>query len=337
VGGNSNRESNQVDIDVMKSWWLALDATSLEPHGRSKYLGAPFEVWKDRTNLKRLRRLFIQRFALGGGVAHVPETIINEFGERIDVFEATGAAYNSLTSGGLLLLPNDRVQLESGEGSYIYDFTASSLEVRSADPITGTLTAMDAEQLIAFGFPPKTIMEGQAAGSFAMLSQQMKILFAVIEDVMDQLVESFQEFVMDKTVEVNWIKSEAPKMTLTYSRLSDHPDDMAVKIVQQWLTSASLSEIASSGAIDVRKMLENVGIPLTDDAEARITALLQSAQQSAKNAAQPPPPGNGQPPGSSLPQPGEGRIEGNAGGSLLPPELLAAIQSGNEGIGGLGN
>ena len=34
-------------IPAEKSWWLALDATLTEPHGKSQYLGAPRETFRN--------------------------------------------------------------------------------------------------------------------------------------------------------------------------------------------------------------------------------------------------------------------------------------------------
>lgn len=242
------------------SWWLALDATALEPHGRSRFLGAPHKTWERRQETLRLRDLFVERFALRGGVAHVPETVQDEDGNIIDVFEAIQEAYASVQAGGFMALPNARDK----EGNYLFDFTEAKLENYDAGPITEVLDSQDAEQLLSFGIPPKTVIEGDAVGSFALVSQQMLILFAVIEDIVDQFVKSFQRYVIDKVVGMNWTLGK-PRIQLVYTRLTEKPDNLASELVKLWLGSGQLSPFVLSGAVDVEKVFERVGIPVSPE------------------------------------------------------------------------
>lgn len=278
-----------------KSWWLSIDATATEPHGRSRFIGAPHRTFKDREEALRLRNVFLRRFALGGGIAHVPETVVNENGETVDVFQAVADAFDDLQAGGVMALPNDRT-MPDGTGEYVYDFTNVNLEVRDSSPLTNLISQMDSEQLLAFGIPPKTVIEGDAVGSFALVTQQMLLLFSVVEDLLDQFVESFEMYVVKKTVDENWMDDpSAPVFAMSYSRLTDRPDDMAVELVKGWLTMPGLSPVVLSGAIDVFEILDMVGIAVADDARDRLSAMINNARALNDQAviANVPPPNSG--------------------------------------------
>jgi hypothetical protein len=258
-----------LSIPPEKSWWLALDPTAGEPHGRSRYVGAPHEVWKERREAIRLRKLFLKRFAVRAGVAHIPPTVEDERGQLIDNFEATGKAIDELLAGGMLLFPNTR----DPQGNYEYDYTdpPSTLD---PSPIDTVIDGLDAEQLRAFGVPEKTVIEGQAVGSFAMVSQQMLILYAVVEGLLSQFVDSFQKYIIDKVVEANYCRLTAPRITASYIPLTQQPNSLLADLVRSILTAPQLSPLVASGAIDLPQMLEDAGIPVTADLAERLRELL---------------------------------------------------------------
>ena len=49
----------------------------------------------------------------------------------------------------------------------------------------------DAEQFRAFGIPEKTVTEGDAVGSHAMVKQQTLVLYAVVDGLLSQFASSF--------------------------------------------------------------------------------------------------------------------------------------------------
>lgn len=256
-----------------KAWWLAFEPTALEPHGRSMYAGAPYQVWKDRKASREMRSKFIRKFALGGATVHGPSTVVDEeTGEHVDARELTAAAYHDLQEGGLLFFDNARDE----NGNYIWDFNDQGISQKSEGPLSALMGSMDQEQLLAFGIPPKTVIEGDAVGSFALVSQQMLILYSVVEDILDQQLKSFQKYVVNKQVQRNVrVHKDEQLIVSAYPRLTDRPDDLSVELVKAWLLSPQLSPVVLSGAVDVSAVLEAVGIPLSDQAGDRITEMIR--------------------------------------------------------------
>lgn len=253
------------------SWWLALDAKPLNPYGTSRFKGAPEKTFMSRQSVLNIRDKFVNKFIVKGGVAHAPETVEID-GQEVDAQPILQAAYDAMALGGIMRLPNGVHKDDQGKptGTYLWDFAEAKTEILSAAPLLELLSAMDSEQLLAFGIPPKTVIEGNAVGSFALITQQMLILLAVVEDIINQLVESFQRYVVDKVAEINGIG----KLTVNFMPLTKSPDSLATEVVKSWLTTPQLSPLLLSGAVDISAVLDAVGIAVSADAKAKIESMV---------------------------------------------------------------
>lgn len=241
-------------LSTEKTWWLAIDATPLEPHGRSRFLGAPYTVWKEHSEAIRLRKMFLKRFVVRGGVAHVPPTAINLQGEVVDNFEATAQTIDERVSGGTVLFPNTR----DSRGNYEFEYTEPPQTLDPA-PIDNIIDGLDAELLRAFGIPEKTVIEGQAVGSYALASQQMLILYAVVEDLLTQFAQSFQRYVIDKVVAANYESFTAPKLLLHVPSLGDSPTANLVELTKALLTA---TPTPTTELVDMKQLLQAAGVPV---------------------------------------------------------------------------
>ena len=269
-----------VDLTPEQSWWLALDATAMEPHGKSRFSGAPYRVFKDRREAAKCRSVFLQKFALGWIKGHVRRSYEDpETGETVDAMQEILNAIDDMRSGGALLFGNERTKKADGsDGDYVEDVEAFPVNDKS-DPIDTAIDSMDAHQLRAMGIPEKTVIEGEAVGSYAMVTQQMRVLFAVVDDILGQMVQSFQRYVVDKAVALNWSEN-LPRISVSYPPLTERPDSLIVEIVRAMLTSSQLSPLVTENAVDVRQMLEDSGIPVT----AELDALLADPTRRARLA-----------------------------------------------------
>lgn len=278
---SGRKDVKDVHLEPAYSWWLALDPKPLEPHGTSRYLGAPFERWKNRREALQLRDIFMRRLMLGGGVIKVPEP--EELGEidgqPVDTFAAAASAHEARQAGGCAIVSSEFRE----DGSPLWDYSAYDTTVADSAPIIQLIDALDAEQLLAFGIPPKTIIEGSEVGSFALVTWQVLILYSVVDDILSQAVDSYQGYVVDKVAEANWRNS--PPFAVSYTPLMDRPDDMAAEIVKAWLTSPQLSPLVLSGAVDVEAILEAVGIPVSSEIAEKLR-VLQDAPLLAREVAE---------------------------------------------------
>lgn len=252
---------NKVCLERGDGWWLALDATSLNPYGQSRYVGAPEAVWRRRkTALERLDT-FIYHLALPKTVIYAPRTRTDETGREVSVHDEIGEAHQNSRGGDLLIFPNEYENLTDGTVVPRYKAESADAGVRDGTPLLNLTDNLGSETLLALGIPPKTVIEGDAVGSFAMVSEQMKNLYAMVEDILGQIGQSFQSGVIDPVVAMNF-GANAPAVTWTFVPITQRPDDLAVELVKAWLTTPALSPLVTSGQIDVAKMLTMTGIPL---------------------------------------------------------------------------
>lgn len=273
------RGDNKVVLSRDESLWVAIDTNALNPHGRSRFLGAPYQVWRRRQKVVgpgNLEEKFLARFALRGGKAHVEPTVTDEkTNQQIDNLAATAEAYQELLAGGLMIFPNTRLD----DGTYANDITESPSAL-DPTPISNTVDKIDIRMLRAFGIPEKTLIDS-GAGSWDLVSLQMIILWAVCEGILGQLVDAFQTGVIDPSVADNYAIDSGVTIKATFTRPSQQPDSVMAEIAKSLMTSGQLSPVVLSGGIDVRKILESVGVPVTPDLEVRLAAVLQRLADSA--------------------------------------------------------
>ena len=248
-------------------------------------LGAPRKTWEYRQKALALRDKFLRRFVLRGGVFHGPPEAEGADGQPVDNYKEVAKAFEMMQAGDLLCLDDEQDE----KGNYKQNLKEMGGELRTAEPLTRLLEVMDDEQLLAFGIPPQAI-QSEGVGSFALVAHHTQILLSAVEDIVAQFVVSFQQYVVDKVVEMNFDPDTAPRFRVEYTKLTDSPDTVATEVVKNWLTSPQASPLLTSGAVDVLGMLAAVGIPVSDDAEAALLRMTEAARAAASAAALPPAP-----------------------------------------------
>lgn len=256
-------------VDRGNAWWLALDATAKQPHGRSQYLGAVWRAWKRKKQNLENREKFSRRFAIRGGVAHIPMTEVDEStGQVYSVPERMQSAVDALYSGGTLFCPNE--QHPTIEGKYKYDFSEANTESLDPGPIDAIIEKDDVAILRAFGIPEKTVTEGGSTGSFAMVSQQMLTLFARVESLLSEFVKSFKKYVIDKVREWNYGPASVPgpMFDIGFTKLTNRPDSLVGELLKTLVANPQFATVLVSGGVDMRQLLTSLGLPVSDEFEA---------------------------------------------------------------------
>lgn len=257
------------------SWWLALDSTGKYPHGRSRYFPAPWRVWKDKKSAVLNMSRFLRRFAIRGGIAHIPmEGRDPETNLRIDNAEKMQESLEALYSGGTLLMPND-LHPSANDNRYAWDYQEADTRTLDPGPLLSAIDAYDVQILRAFGIPEKTVTEGDAVGSFAMVSNQMLTLFAVVESLLSQFAKSFNRYVADKVREVNYGVGRGPEFKVTFPQLTTRPDGFVVEVVKLLAANPTFIQAAMEGAVDLRQMLTSAGLPVVDGFEEIVKSVAQ--------------------------------------------------------------
>lgn len=266
-------------IPPEKSWWLAINPTALNPHGTGLYVGAPAKTWKTRQEAARLRDKFLRRFVLGWILIRCRPTTEDENGQIVDNFDKMLNAVDDMLAGGAMAMSNEQDPTTNN----FLETVENVGDVRDAAPLENTIDGMDAEQVRAFGFSEKVLTEGAAVGSYAMVAQQSGLLYALCLGLVRQIATSFQRYVVDKLAPLNF--GASIKVTVVYPRMTEQQQAWIIDLVKGMVANPQLSPLVLSGAIDVRQILEMVGIPLVGDAAERLEAFIQQQQELAVVAA----------------------------------------------------
>jgi len=274
-------ECNEVIVRPPYAWWCAINATELEIHGRSLFLGAPQKSYERKQLLLDLRQKFCRKFVFGNPKAHVPSAVTDENGKTIDAFKVVGDMYDHSGSGGLWTFSN-----ETRDGKWAWDIEETAA-VKDVSPLDAVIDGMDVEILRAFGILEKVVIEGAQVGSYAMITIQLLILYSIIESLVAQLLRSYKQHVVDAVVRLNWDpqQSNYPDFRCTYKSLADRNNLIVQEIVKSVLTSSNPSPLIIQGILDVTKLLEQVGMPLGTDLEAKIQKLMAMPSSSSPSPA----------------------------------------------------
>lgn len=288
-GRRSDEGAASLVLPPVKSWWLSLDATAIEPHGRSRFLGAPKTEWEDRQELRELRRVFLQKFCLRGGVCFGPTAAEIESGTTENYAAGLNAAYKDLRTGGMMYIPSQRDK----DGNRVPEFVESAT-VEDPTPIEAVFDKSDVRVLRSFGISEIAVQQTGDIGSFALALIHRLVLAAVVQSIVGQYAKSFHRYVVDKSAELNGI---AAKFTVTFPDLTAIPDSTLVDLAKEILKNPQVSPLVA--VVNFKSILEAAGIPLADDFDARFAKAMQLVQQ-ASQSPQPQPPRGG---AASLPRP----------------------------------
>lgn len=273
-------ETETIVITPDVAWWLALDATVTEPHGRSRYLGALQEEWKNRREIFELRMKFLRKFCLRGGVMRGPATTFDpKTNTHIATATSLAASFESLRQGGMMFLPDVRDK----NGNFMFDWVEPE-KLNDPSPIDATIGESDVRVLRALGISELAVQQAGDLGSFAMAVMHRLILNAVVGGILGQFVTSFEEYVASKAIEANYYDVDRPDISVTYPDLTAVPDSLMVELAKSILTSPQLPPAAA--LINLKSVFEIAGVPITEDFESRLANALASAQQATQAATQ---------------------------------------------------
>lgn len=272
-------------VDRVNSWWLAINATAKNPHGISHYKGAVEAAWNAKRLTMHNREIYVRRFAIRGGIARGPETVRDErTGQIISGAEAAIQASDSLYTGGTMFVSNEphHDNNMAQAGKYEWEYDEANVVALDPQPILNVVDKDDVAILRAFGIPEKAAIEGDSVGSLAMVSEQILILFAVVDSILAQWVESFNAYVCKLVGEANF-GTNGPEFVANAVKLTNRPDSFVVQLVTALSANPQFQQIFLSGGVDLRSILEKLGLPVSPQLEAiaQQVAARMSATQGA--------------------------------------------------------
>lgn len=285
-----------INIPANEVWWCALDASAREPHGRSRYFGAPLQVYHKLIQLGNDRATFDRKFSLGNRVIYAPSeyptnpiTGKGDIGEKDTAGELSDPIMDTtlkvamLEQGGVIGLPSERDE----RGNRLFEVTSDTSSQAAATPLENRQRELDRDALHSLGIPEKAVIQGDGIGSQALGEVHMEVLAKNAEEILSQMVASFQTQVVDEQVRLNFAPGSRPKFTVLWTPVRDKTKESKKALAQAILNSPTLSPLVTSGFIDLRKLFDQADIPLG----ANLEQSLRAAAQIAVTAQQPAYPG----------------------------------------------
>jgi hypothetical protein len=252
-----------LDLGPSEVWWFALDPTPAEPHGRSRYLGAPLAVWRQREELRRNRDVFLRKLALGHGVAKAPSDYPAPAGvgagsalDRADPLDDLRRGLESLRSGGTLVLPSET----DARGNPLFSYEPPRMQP-DGTPLENEGRRLDAAVLRAMGIPERAVIQEDSAGSYALAEVHWRVLAATVDGIAHQLLASFNRHVIEPTLALNWPEPDRPAIRLTVRRLREDARPPALELVRSLLAAPESNALFRDARIDVAALLDLAGIP----------------------------------------------------------------------------
>lgn len=275
-------KADDVQLSSEESWWLAINATSTKPYGRSIYLGAPWKVWKQRYEHERRVDVWQKRFSIGRSVTKVPSEYpgdksgkgrlgeVNQSGLMRDPIADTEAVLQSTEAGGDLIFPSGN----NKDGSSMYEHFPGQ-DLKDGDAQFRHSQYLDVKVLRSLKIPEKSVIQNGETGSRAMADAHQKVFNDVVEAYVSQIVESFQLNIVRRALRINRLPEDA--LVVNYKSIGDASDARAEQIVMNVIQDIGVSPLISTGLIDVVSMLEQVGVPLGADVAGSLAKLNQIA------------------------------------------------------------
>jgi hypothetical protein len=252
-------------LEPARTWWFALDPTPTEPHGRSRYQGAPLQIWHARRQLDEQERIWYSKFAIGHGVARAPDAPSSSRAAHLtdastDPMEAMRQELSNIESGGILILSSRT----GPDGKYLYDYQASEGQ-QASGPLERRREWLDVAALRSLGVPERAITQNDRAGSRAMAQVHLEVLYRTCEGILDQILSSFRRYVAGKLIEINWGTDRPPRWRMSYRPIGDSAGtpsrDWLASLAQQLALSPTLPELARQGVLDVDRLLALAEVP----------------------------------------------------------------------------
>jgi hypothetical protein len=273
-------------IDVMNSWWLAIDATVVQPHGRSRFLGAARKVFLGKSGALTIRDNATAMWGSPSPIVRCPYTDVDpQTGQVYDVVPEMIPSLEAWSKGAALIMSNDRDPFSKDGNDYKYKVEPTSMTGFDPTMINATIDHMDVEMCRAFGIPEQAIMEAGGVGTYGSITQKMLLLFAVCEGILDQWCRSFEKYAIQKTLAVNGLPEDA--VTMSYTSLAQRPDAFVFEAIKILLANPQFVEAIMAGGVDIKAMLEDAGFPVTEQLAAVMATIAQRMAATAAAGAPP--------------------------------------------------
>lgn len=273
-----------VELTPQEYWWVTIDATEIEPFGKSRYRGAPYQVRQQRKKLDQQENTWYDRYSMGTGVARAPEEAlgppisgdgdkgeIDNQGNPVNPAEALAKSLDEIRAGGWMILSSGKYPTEQGGGDK-WDLTQFP-EVKDGTSMQSRRNSLDVAALRSLGIPERALIQEGQTGSYNLAEAHQLVLVDTVEDILRQVVTAFQEQIINRMVRLNELSA---RITMTWRPLNDKSEQQTDDVILAALKGTP-SPLITERVIDFIKLLESRGWALGPDAEASLSRVAKAS------------------------------------------------------------
>lgn len=291
LGLSVGRGGKGTTIDRGSYWWATHEATDLEPYGRSRYRGAPYQVRQRRKEAIKNIDAFDRRHAMGVGIARAPMELpsgtgpvgkgkvgeINTANEAIDPMDVLRKQIESIKTGGTLVLPSEKWNTDRG-GDYYYSFERPP-EVKVDNHFGPRLDKLDVAALRSMGVPERSVINDAEMGARAIAEAHQSILAFQVERIVREIILTFQRDVVDVINAMNW--GDGYALQMTWIPVGKDFSKAFNQIILEALKAPQVPPLLLWGVVEFIDVAESLGLPIGEDARGKMQALAQQSMQAA--------------------------------------------------------
>ena len=282
--GGTNKEETY-KIDLAHSLWMTneMDSNFRSVFGYPR-LGYAYSYWWSYWFRWAIADRAFERKADPSVLVYHPdgEFVNEDTGERMSYSEYAILMGERMRSGGVIALPSTVYEDANGRGTireWEIDFTKDAVNF---EPFDASFEYMDVQKLRSLFIPEQAFMEGKGGTSSRNVADTMGSAFIEAQDALSkQIVDHINRWVIPQWVAANYPEflEDNGVAELMVQGFGDEDYEFMIQLIQLIGQQQSGQQQIMS-LVDIKKILEDRGVPLTTFAQQqRIEAELIAQQQ----------------------------------------------------------
>lgn len=283
--GGTNKEET-FKIDLAHSLWMTneLDSNFRSIFGYPR-LGYAYSYWWSYWFRWAIADRAFERKADPSVLVYHPdgEFLNEDTGERMSYSEYAILMGERMRSGGVIALPSTVYEDANGRGTireWEIDFTK---DATNFDPFDNSFEYMDVQKLRSLFIPEQAFLEGKGGTSSRNVAETMGSSFIEAQDMLSKQISDH----INRWVIPQWVAANYPEFLdnggiaeLVVQGFGDEDHDFMMQVIQL-VGQQQTGQQEIMKFVDLKKVLEDHGVPLTTFAEQQRREQEFAAQQQA--------------------------------------------------------
>ena len=277
-------------VPVDNSFWYPLLMENGDFYGK-KLLRPAFTSWFFSILVHLFANRYYERFGEPVPVGRAP------FDEEITLPDGTttpGSLYMlktlaDLRNRSVVVLPNDRIQMDNGKEAFEYELEYLESQMRGAD-FERYMTRLDEEISIGL-FTPILLLRTADVGSYNLGVGHMQMYLWMLNAMNDDRAVYIDKYILNRMVDTNF-SPNAPRAKIVFRKLGNQNAEVLKEIItlmmQQGKLEPDVRELGQMTGMTLKQIQQTVEDPAKsgtsgDDSEAKPDEASKGAKRSASS------------------------------------------------------